>query len=398
MNAKKNLLSPLLFFAGLFFIIVPAHALETAFGGYGFYMDIPEGFYLAEQRGEDRYRFRHTLFPAEFQIAVYPAATFSKAGEALSHITSQIGSLESQTEFTWRNRKAALATLAFPAGSGWAAAAELPLDRGWVTLAAYSYGGGQGNAADANTTGRDMELLHLSVLDSLSTDAPSVLAAGLVTTFCFPPQGAYPVETLVGGSAFTVPMDKSDAEANQYVVDREFALLVKYAGTEYIEDAWKRYYRMIYRDSWQRLEKAGFILKNRLPRDRQEFTESLVQWLFTFSYERDFEGSDFINLPEAFAERKGDCDTRSLLLALLLKLAGVDSALLISPEFSHSVAAVAVEREGPSCMINGEPYALVDATSSKTDGRLVREMADISKWFAVTFQPEIPAAHTPPAP
>lgn len=393
MKPKKNLL-PTMFFIFSLLIFVPVYCLELQSPEFGFFMDIPEGFLLTEKRGNDRYRFQNLVFPAEMQIAVYPAENFNTGKEALDHITGQIGSGEPVSEFTWRHRKAAIAKLVFPqgqnpapdipGGSGWGAAAELPLGKGWITVISYNYSDSL-KKSPVEISEEEIELFHLSVLDSFSTDMGTGYSAGLVTTFCFPKEGEIHSTFETAKTKIPVPFDKSDQEASQYLIEREFKILTKYMGNEYMTDAWKRYYRMIYRDSWERLEKAAFILDNHLPENPRERAEELIQWLFDFTYERNFQGSDFLNLPEAFTDRWGDCDTRSLLLVLLMKQTGTDGVLLISPEFGHSVAAIAIDRDGTYFQINGKKYAVVDLTSSKTGGKLAEEMADPSKWFAVTF-------------
>ena len=393
MKLKKNLL-PAAFFTLMLFLSTETFSFELQSPEFGFSVDIPEGFFLAEKRGNDRYRFRNTVFPAELQIAVYPAGDFSSGAEALSHITEQIGSGEPAAEFMWRYRKCAVTRLVFeekqvdgaviPGGAGWAAAAELPLEKGWLAIASYHYNGAGGNGT-WGISEQELESFHLSVLDSFSADAYAKLSPGLVTTFCFPPEGEIKCGFESGNIKLSVPFDKSDMEAGQYVIEREIGILSKYIGSEYPVEAWKRYYRMIFRDSYGRLEKAGFILGNHLPENPEKRAEEFIKWIFSFKYERNLQGSDFLNLPEAFAERRGDCDTRCMLLIVLMKQSGTDGVLLISPEFSHSVAALDIQREGPSFEIDGKKYAVVDLTSSKTNGKLSEEMEDSSKWFAVSF-------------
>ena len=392
MKLKKNL-SALFLFLTAFLLNIPAaffqtgeaalHAEEIVSQKYLFSADIPEGFVLAEQQGSDRFRFQNTVFPAEFQSAVYPAEQFAQAGEALNFVARQIGSSEEYAEFTWRGRKATLAKLDFNFGKGWASAAELPQDKGWLVVISYSYTW----RSAATFSEEELELFHLSVLDSFLTGLGNAVSPGIVTSFAFPEEGALEVPFKTNKSEFTVPFDKSDAQANQYVVDREFLILTKYTGSPLTEAAWKRFYRIIYRDAWKRMEKASFIIGSILPRNPVERASELIDWLFSFEYTRDFEGSDFTSLPEAFAKKTGDCDTRSLLFVLLMRQTGTDAALLVSPEFSHSVAAVDLEIGGPVFIIEGKELSAVDLTSSKTAGRLSSDMADANKWFAVTFRP-----------
>ena len=362
------------------------HAEEIASSEYLFSADIPEGFMLAEHNGKDRFRYQNSVFPAEFQIAVYPQNQFGGAGEALEFVSRQIGSSEERAELSWRGRQAAVSRLEFGFGRGWGFAAELPQEKGYLAVISYSY---EGRASQGGSPflEEELDLFHLSVLDSFLTGLGNAASPGVITTFAYPQEGGISVPFKTESANLSVPLDKSDAAANQYVVDREFLILTKYAGTPLVEDAWKRFYRIVYRDAWKRMEKASFVIASALPRDPAERARELMDWLFGFEYTRDFEGSDFTGLPDAFARKSGDCDTRCLLFVLLMRQMGTDAALLVSPELSHSVAAVDAEVAGPAFLIEGKEMSAVDLTSSKTAGRLLPEMADARKWFAVTFRP-----------
>ena len=58
--------------------------------------------------------------------------------------------------------------------------------------------------------------------------------------------------------------DRSDSEANQAVIDREFALLTRYLNSPLQQKAWQRYYRMIYRDSIARCRHLALMLEKEL--------------------------------------------------------------------------------------------------------------------------------------
>ena len=389
MKPKKSLLSlPVFFFyIGLTWLAPAALcAEEIASSEYLFSADIPEGFFLAEGNGKDRFMFQNAVFPAELQTAVYPRGQFEKAADCLAFVLGQVGSSEEAAELAWRGRDAAISRIDFGFGKGWGFAAELPQGKGFLAVISYSYAG-QASPMGIRMSGEELELFHLSALDSFLTGLGNAASPGIVATFAYPKEGEINVPFATESANLSVPLDKSDAAANQYVVDREYLVLAKYAGTPLAESAWKRFYRMIYRDAWQRLQRAAFILDGELPSDPQARALELMEWLFGFEYTRDFDGSDFTSLPEVFASKTGDCDTRCLLFVLLMRQMGQDAALLISPELSHSVAAVDAKVAGPAFLVEGKEMSAVDLTSSKTEGRLFPEMADASKWFAVTFRP-----------
>ena len=96
-----------------------------------------------------------------------------------------------------------------------------------------------------------------------------------------------------------------------------------------------------------------------LPASPEELLGVLLGWTQGFTYERNFSGSDFTNLPKAFATETGDCDSRSLLLVLMLNQLGVDAILMVSPDYSHAIAAVDCPGEGARYELGGKSYNFV---------------------------------------
>lgn len=388
MNGKKNLLlrafrPGVIILATLLFLpLAVLPALELGSPEWGYAVDLPEGYELAERDGSERYHFTHSLYPADLQIALYKRERFADATTALSFVTAQFPSDGPRVAFEWRHRTAAIGQLAFPEHSGWAVALELANNKGWLVMATY--------AEEKRAT--ELEPLLVSTLDAVFTDDGSYFEAGPMTAFAWGKQKEIEASYDDGTTKLQVPFDTIDAEANQSIVDREFSLLTSYLDTPYVYAAWKRYYRLIWRDAWARFEKSAFILGNSLPRDPAKLAARLLAWTQQFTYERNFEGSDFKNLPDAFANRTGDCDSRALLMVLLLNQMGVDAVLLVSPEYSHALAAVDCPGEGARFETGGKKYLIADTTSKTPIGRIAADMADPSKWFAVDFYafPSVP--------
>lgn len=342
---------------------------------WGFALDLPEGYTLAEKSGTSRYHFAHELYPVDLQIACYPAAQFDSAGKALSFVTAQFSSTGHNADLQWRHRDAAVSRLSFAGHAGWALAAELDGKKGWLVMAVYS--------AEGRAT--ELEPLMISTLDTIVTDDGSWFESGPMTAFAWANEGRIETEWSDGTHRVKVPFDAIDAAANQSVVDREFGLLTSYLDTPYVYDAWKRYYRIIWRDGWSRLTKPAFMLASVLPEDPAGLAAALLAWTQTFTYERNFDGSDFVNLPDSFANKTGDCDSRSMLMVILLNQMGVDAVLLVSPEYSHAVAAVDCPGPGARFTVGAKQYLIADTTSREKMGMIAQDMADPDKWFAVSF-------------
>jgi len=378
MIRKKNLPVSALLFAMLLYTAAPVGQLGAeALGSpeWGYSLDLPEGFALENRSGTTRYHFVHQLAPVDLQIALYPPKQFSAASDALKFVTAQFGSKGDIASFEWRRRTASIAQLSFPAKAGWSLSVELADKKGWLVMACYT--------DEARAT--ELEPLIISTLDSVFSDDGAYFEAGPMTSFAWAKEKPVQVEYRDAKTNIAVPMDTVDAGANQSVVDREYQLLTAYQTSPLVYAAWKRYYRLIYRDAWGRLSKPAFLMQTVLPADPKELTAELLSWTQSFNYERDKDGSDFMNLADALARKTGDCDSRSLLLVMLLNQMGVDAILLVSPEYSHAVAAVDCPGEGARYELGGKKYLIADTTAKVGAGLIAQDMADSSKWFPVAF-------------
>jgi hypothetical protein len=141
MNVKKNLPASRFLFAFVlvfFFAIhlLPAEALRSPEWGYS--LDLPEGYSLADKNGSSRYHFVHQMFPVDLQIALYPLKQFPSSAEALEFVTGQLGSKGRTVSFTWRLRQASIGQLAFPEKAGWILSVELGQKKGYLVMVCYT--------------------------------------------------------------------------------------------------------------------------------------------------------------------------------------------------------------------------------------------------------------------
>lgn len=118
----------------------------------------------------------------------------------------------------------------------------------------------------------------------------------------------------------------------------------------------------------------------------ERVAKELLLFVQNFKYERHHEGSDFINLPQAFLEQRGDCDCRALLMVLMLKQMNYDGVLLVSGTKSHSMAGINLpESSGAFFSYNGINYLLAETTAHIPIGEIVDAMPTQEDWFAVDF-------------
>ncbi|MEL3908128.1 MAG: hypothetical protein P1P64_03840 [Treponemataceae bacterium] len=371
-----------MFFASfLFFLSFEFFAEPINFQSYNFIIDLPEGFYLADSNQKDRYLFSSTILPCELQISFDVKSRFKTIKNAAESIFSQLKAGHKEIEFFWCEKKALFSTMDFGQNFEYTGSVlVLELKDVWLTLTAYS------KASDATLC----EPMLISAFDSVFTTSGSFYVPGPITSCLFKRETNVAKTINFHDESLNFFVDKLDAQANKSVIDREFKLLTHYLNTQYVISAWERYYRNIFRDAWQRLESFSFAVKNylyskNLLADKIAVSKTLMSYTQKFTYHRDPQGSDFVNLVSAVEDGIGDCDTRSLLLNIVLAQLGIKSVSFISPEFSHAICGIAVDGKGAKFLYAGENYLLAETTAKVGLGQIAADHADSSKWFAVEF-------------
>jgi hypothetical protein len=386
------------------FAAAPLDAIPIASSTWGFSLDPPEGYTLSG--GDNRNEFSFVSpFGTTLYLAVYPKASSPEvlAGE----FERKLGASAERHAFKYHGRRALVSALSFPGDranerfSGWAFYVELngaeasrPASPQPPILVAVAYG----------PPGDQFQALHLSALDSIAPAAEDRLRPGPITEFSCPAgeRKQYPLASPAGADGTSVPdawFREDDAEAAQSLVDREFAVFKRYADSKNWREAWKRFYRAVYRDSFDRLKDAAFVLErlwntsgNGTVNRNQEartLAEQTLRWVQSFKYERDFLGSDFVNLVSAAQEGRGDCDSRAMLFAIILEQAGVPAAMMVSREFGHAMGLADIEGEGARFPFreSGKSYnwMVAETTAPVGIGRIERNQSEITKWLAIVF-------------
>jgi hypothetical protein len=367
---------------------------------WGFRLDLPEGYEYSGGDKKERFSFTSPMGTG-VDLVVYNGI-YSSVEELASDIGRRIGNSGETTFFDYRGKSACLMELVFDGREGWGLCVELgrqDAEEGAVPLlAALAYGPG----------GRDdLAILHLSALDSIAPSEAEYRTSGPVGEFSYP-RGALaetPLALLAGQSALIA---EHDAEGAQALIDREFAVLRRYSASPLLKEARIRFYRAIYRDSWERLVDAAFKLERywnaplerislpaqfsaeKTPASRgaqaRVFAGKALQWVQSFKYERDLMGSDFVNLVSAATEGRGDCDSRAMLWALVLAQADIPAAMMISPEYSHAMGLADLPGEGAHFGAGGITWLVAETTAPVDIGLIRKDISAIDYWFAVIFE------------
>ena len=177
----------------------------------------------------------------------------------------------------------------------------------------------------------------------------------------------------------------------------EYSVLLLYAKHNLWKEAWQRYYRLIYRDNFGRLEQfSSDVLKTLYPlctktnpsNPELTYAQTILSWVQTFSYKRDnatAKDVDFTNLPAVLCGEGNDCDSRSMLVCVLLRFAGLESFMLISREYSHAMTVFENKAPGQKYTLEGtnRDFLMGETTAAVTWGTIAQEHADRSKWIPV---------------
>ena len=384
-SARLNIFLLLIFFSfsGLW-------AEQITDRDFGFSLDIPEGFEIADYTEDGMsYIFSHPNIPVTLIMKITTEPGLTTAADILKKNLGKLNAKSQIDSFMWNGSPCGVGTFTMTLDDnyfGWATSAPVKIQDFYVLLICY-----------APESKKGCEQFIISTINSLCIDSEKLNTPGIITSYAFPPEGRKSLTLKIGTSQINTSIDKSDEEAAKFIIDLEYAVLKLYANHKMWKEAWQRYYRMIYRDNSGRLQEAASDIYNTLypelkrtkPQDADiKYAQALLSWVQTFGYERaaSKDESDFTSLPAAISGKGSDCDSRSMLICALLNYTGIDTALLISREYSHAMVVTDIPAPGQTfTMENGREYLFGETTARVTWGMIAQDQADRKKWIPVTF-------------
>lgn len=369
------------------------YAEHISFDEFNFTMDLPESFELKEGNlAGDSFFFETKLMPVKFALKFYSSQKYNDAQETLEDAILQLGTKGSIEKINWFNRECFLSSFSFVMPnqtlySGWAFCIQIPLKDNpseKVNILLLTY-------AD-NKISRDCDQYMLSILDSVFFCKEDFRRPGPITTFAFPDSNETSIKLNIGNKSFFSSIDEEAIQRSQFVIDREYAVLKIYANQKTWKEAWQRYYRQIFRESYNAFDKiATDIYKNIFPiaqKNNQqnpniEYIQMILDWIQDFTYTRDKANSDFTAITASIQGSGCDCDSRSLLMCILMEHIGIKSELFISREYSHAVFGLNVNKNGAAIEINKMNFVLGETTAKVDFGLIAKEHNDTKKWIEV---------------
>ena len=358
---------------------------------YGYSLDIPEGFELTESSPDSTLiNFKHKNMPLDFVIKIQTDYCVSSE-EALSVTLNKLSANYEPDSFIWNETECSIANFTMNLDQeyyGWSLSAPVENDS-YLVLLCYS----------PKYYSNKSEDFMISTLNSLCIDSYYYNTPGIITTYAYPKEKNQNVSVNIAGNNINAVMNSIDQEAAQFVIDMEYRILVNYGNHEKMYEAWDRYYRTIYRDNYGRIQdfaKNVYDVLYPLAEEKRpenpniQFAQYLLSWVQTLKHVRaeDKTNSDFINIPSVLMGKGSDCDNRSMLVAAVLEYAGIDSLLLVYPEYSHAIVAANIPGAQGQTFTNPEnkeEYIMGETTSKLTWGTIAKEQADKSKCFSISF-------------
>lgn len=148
---------------------------------------------------------------------------------------------------------------------------------------------------------------------------------------------------------------------------------------------WDEIYRKIYNQGFPNFEKimkgfqSVFTKEKMSNRDKTYFVISFVQ---SIKYERPGGVLDILPPLGSLAERYGDCDTKAILLYILLEKMGVDCVMFWSYEYKHAMLGVALGSSGVYKTYKGKDFYFVETTYPDWRiGEISPEIDNLKYWY-----------------
>jgi hypothetical protein len=364
-------------------------AAEELWSELGFFVEMPAGFELEDGDGKTRFAFVDPAGGMEFDILVYESGRFADLRALAEESLRKLGSSGESESFFYEGRPSVLAEFSFPSGGARKGYGLFIED----ARSAANGGRSQGPrcyALLAHTEASSLAAyadLIFSCLDSFSIDRAARRSPGPISQYllAWPPERRATRQIGLAGEEIALPWSAEEAERELDGAGREFRVLKSYAQNQELwQEAWGRFYRMVYRESAARLDRLALEWSRLLPPDDPtEWARRLLAWVQLFVYERDTEGIDFVPPLASAYEARGDCDARAVVMAALLERLGVDCLLMVSREYSHAMLGVDVPGGGQRFPWGGKQWLVAETTAKVGIGMIAADQRDWKKWLGV---------------
>ncbi|MBR5097303.1 MAG: hypothetical protein IK094_09390 [Treponema sp.] len=377
--------------AALFLFLAPLCLFAEFYSSsyYGWNLDLPEGF-LIKDSSDDGLSFylEHEFMKVRVAIKMFAADKYERSDLAMEDVLNKLGADGEIDGFLWNGRHASVAQYEFQlpgnatAQAGWGI--SVTTEQKPVHLVVLCY-------TDKNVA-NDCQQFILSALDSLCLNKKDFRLPGLITAYAFSSEEVQSIAINIGEKKIYARLPAQAKESGRFVIDREFSVLTLYAKQKQWKEAWQRYYRLIFREAYSRLDAAAQSIYAALSSEaltknpknpNVEICKKLLAWTQDFDYQRKQDTSDFNDLSSVLQNLGSDCDSRALLLCVLMEHYGVKTELFISGIYSHALFGVDLPYPGARIMVDGTNYLLCETTAPVDMGLVAKEQSETKNWISV---------------
>ncbi len=345
-------------------------------------IDLPAGVKVSEQSGDDSFHLKSDAVPVDFVLRIFGRGEYGSSHDALADVSRKLGLKSDISSCMWQGRKQALLI-----GSGkifgddvkaYGASFIVPENEKIVVIVGWS-----------NLLNTDLAAPTItSLLDAVYINSQSYFSPGIVTEYAYPEtENTVDVHVSIGGKDIKSTLNACDVDASEYLIEREYSILKLYAKRTDWKDALVRYYRMIFKDSCKRLcffANDVFVGLAESCIDETDYAQRILNWVQSFDYERNTKSSDFTSLPAAVLGKGSDCDSRSMLLAVMLQGINEDAVVFVSAVHSHAIAGYRSKHPGFSFMADNKMYLTGETTvKNLTWGKIVQGQENPEDWIPV---------------
>lgn len=374
---RRNFILIILLFTGFYIYSWEAGLFSSSF------INVPEGWYVLENR-EDKVTFADPTDSAYFQLKWYPGNSFASAVELYTYISGELGSTGEGEQFIFDTKDSYFASITFESSGYYYKGYLVCIEGEFEDIVLLSF-------SDEENYNLSHDFL-ISSIDSFSINESGLKNPGPVSQFYYPWPGRDKTINFLTMDTKKIPVsfDMKEIDTARILIEREARILIQYTNSNLSDSAWARYYKLIYRDNYNRLRRIARIVASEITDDFESLTPleqsiMLLDWIQEFEYLRTGTLSDFMSPIDTVFEAAGDCDSRSLLYVMLLEYIGIDSILMVSSEYSHSLTGVAVEGMGAHYYFEGSEYLIAETTDNVSIGLVDQTMSDPAKWMGIKF-------------
>lgn len=406
----------LLLSLALLILSFPLFGVQVHNGAFDYVVDIPEGWEVLDQSNPSMVSFTDPERVAVLQLFVFEGNRFVTAEELSTWMGERFQAEGEEAPFRYNDLDSRFGSIAFSTGNF--------VTRGYVVYInsqEYDY------AVMATVGEQFYEQYHdklLSSLDSFGLGKSERFVPGPVSQFyyAYPPPSPHEGTVPLGEGEVSFNYDPAELEATQTLIEREARVLASYtpegndrpgsrgssdsapgAGAEGEQfrgsrdqgvpewvAAWRRYFRMIYRDNYPRLEELANALDEQFRSEGATYYDvpkQILDWLQSYEYLRTGTLSDFVAPLVGITEQKGDCDSLAMIYTILLQHLGYESVIMVSAEYSHAMVGVDMPGTGARFPFDGREWLVAELTADVEIGMIEQSMSNIDGWIGVRVGP-----------